>query len=131
VRNVRKHLGAGPASGSAQVLVFVPSADRYGKPIDQERWKIETLRIFGVLFRGATAFPPGEGVWRDDERDGELVFDRTVMVVSYVSPRALSDAVLRELGRFLRRMGRETNQGEVGVLIAGTYHPITQFEEPT
>ena len=90
---------------------------------------METLRTLGRLFRGATAFPPGDGVWRDDERDGQLVFDRTVMVVSYVSPRVLSDAALRQLGQFLRRMGRDTHQGEVGVMIGGTYHPITRFED--
>ena len=36
---------------------------------------------FGNLFRGAAAFPPGRGVWRDDPRS-ELVFDDTVLVTS-------------------------------------------------
>lgn len=72
---LREQLGAGPPAGTVQVTLFVPSVDRSGVAIDQGSWSEEALRVFGSLFRGATAFPPGRGVWRDDERGGALVFD--------------------------------------------------------
>ena len=60
----REQLGAGPPAGTLQVTLFVPSVDRDGKPIGQDRWREDALRTLGRLFRGATAFPPGRGVWR-------------------------------------------------------------------
>ena len=39
------------------------------------------------------------------------------------------DKKLDELGDFCRRMGRETNQGEVGLIIGNEYIAITDFSE--
>lgn len=123
-------LGAGHPAGSTQVTLFVPSVDRFGAPVDQKRWEDEALTVFGRLFRGATAFPSGRGVWRDDDRGGVLVFDETVMVTSYVDPRLLEvDEVVDDLRIFLHRMGREANQGEVGIVIDDEYLGITRFDE--
>ena len=36
---------------------------------------------------------------------------------------------LAALGSFCRRMGRETNQGEVGLVINDEYLAITEFKE--
>ncbi len=87
--------------------------------------------MLGTLFRGATAFPPGRGVWRDDAQDGRLVFDDTVLVTSYVDPEALTDRTLMEFRRFLHRLGRRGQQGEVGAVIGGNYYGITEFDRPT
>jgi hypothetical protein len=123
-------LGAGPPAGVDQVTLFVPSVDRDGEPIDQAYWTEQALATFGQLFRGATAFPPGRGVWRDDERDGALVYDDTQMVLSYVAGGALADdEIVKRLRAFLCRMGREANQGEIGIVIAGTYFGIADYEE--
>lgn len=112
------------------MTLFVPSVDRFGELIDQSYWTDQALATFGRLFRGATAFPPGRGVWRDDERGGELVYDDTQMVMSYVADAVFDDeAVVRLLREFLCRMGREANQGEVGIVIGGTYHGIVDFAE--
>lgn len=126
---IERLLGAGPPSGTKQITIFIPSVDRVGEPIDQEQWREKALAVLGRLFRGATAFPPGRGVWRDDERGGELVFEEPIMVTSYVSPLDMDDGALRELRKFLHQMGRETNQGEVGVIVDGAYHGITEFDE--
>lgn len=123
-------LGAGPPAGVDQVTLFVPSVDRYGEPIDQAYWTEQALSTFGRLFRGATAFPPGRGVWRDDERGGALVYDETQMVVSYVADGTFDDEeVLKRLKEFLCRMGREANQGEIGIVIDGTYLGIVDYDE--
>jgi len=86
--------------------------------------------MFGGVFGGATAYPRARGVWRDDERQGGLVFDQPVVIHCYTTPDAIQDSVkLRELGSFCRRLGRETNQGEVGVVIADEYFAFRNFRE--
>lgn len=110
------------------MTVFLPSVDRDGEPIDQLAWREETLRVLGRLFRGATAFPPGRGVWRNDET-GELVFDDTVMVTCYLPSDALTDGALSMLRAHLHRLGRESGQGEVGIVIGDSYYGITDFDE--
>lgn len=128
--SLHEGLGAGPPAGVDQITLFVPSVDRDGEPIDQAYWTEQALSTFGALFRGATAFPPGRGVWRDDDRGGELVYDETQMVVSYVADGLLTDdETLKRLREFLRRMGREANQGEIGIVVDGTYFGIVDFEE--
>ena len=83
----------------------------------------------GRLFRGATAYPRGRGVWRDDERGGALTHEEPVIVFAYVAEASMTKTALAELYRTLSRMGRETNQGEVGVVIDGKYYGITQYQE--
>lgn len=127
---LHESLGAGPPAGVEQVTLFVPSVDRYGASIDQAYWTDQALATFGHLFRGATAFPPGRGVWRDDERGGELVYDDTRMVISYVAEGILGDEdTVKRLRAFLGRMGREANQGEIGIVIDGTYMGIVDYEQ--
>ena len=98
--------------------------------IDQEFWREEALKVLGILFRGATAFPPGRGVWRDDARGGALVFDDTVLITSYANPADFTDKHLTELRAFLHRMGEEAKQGEVGIVVDGEYYGITEFDGP-
>lgn len=114
----------GAAKSESNVLVlFIPSVDRDEKPIDQERWVNEALRLLGKLFGGATAFPQGRGVWRDDERGGQLVFDQPTIIQCYTNEQALESGV-DELSKFLRRMGTETRQGAVGLIIDRDYLEI-------
>lgn len=113
--------------GTSLVVVFVPSQDRNGDSIDQEYWVDEVLTTLGRLFRGATAYPRGRGVWRDDERGGQLLKEEPVIVFSYVAEGALTTTALADLYRTLSRMGREAKQGEIGVVIDGKYYGITEY----
>ena len=122
-------LQADTPSGSSQVILFIPSKDQERHEIDQVHWVDESLSVVGRLFRGGTAFPPGKGVWRDDARGEQLLFETTVMVLSFADPNDLTEFALLELKAFLMRLGRETNQGEVGVVIDGIYYGFTQFTE--
>jgi hypothetical protein len=115
-------------TGALQVVVFVPSKDRDRQPIDQDHWVDQVLATLGRLFRGATAYPRGRGVWRDDERGGTLVTEEPVIVFCYVPDGALTVDALTALYRTLSRMGREGRQGEVGVVIDGKYYGITDYE---
>jgi hypothetical protein len=60
-------LGASRAESTLLVL-FIPSVDRFSQPIDQEVWVDQALKVLGECFGGATAYPQGRGVWRDDAR---------------------------------------------------------------
>jgi hypothetical protein len=115
-------LGASKAASTLLVL-FIPSKDRFDGPIDQEHWVAEALTALGTLFGGATAFPQGKGVWRDDARGGKLLFDEPVVIQCYTSEKAL-EAKAGELRDFLHRMGREAKQGAVGLVIDRDYLEI-------
>jgi hypothetical protein len=122
MEHAARELGADRALGTLQLTIFVPSVDRDRVPIDQIHWREAALDTLARLFQGATAFPPGRGAWRDDARGGALVFDDTVMVVSYVDPTVFGRVeTQRTLREFLHRMGREARQGEIGVVVGGYY----------
>lgn len=123
-------LGSPPPGPVSQVTLFVPSVDRDSRPIDQVYWADQTLRTFGRLFGGATVLPPGRGVWRDDERGGGLVFDDPQMVLAYVQTSVLNDPqVAAELRAHLHRLGRESNQGEVLLVVGDRPFHVQQFDE--
>lgn len=105
------------------MVLFIPSVQRDGiTPVDQEHWVREALQTFGSIFGGATAYPKAQGVWRDDERDGALVIDEPIVIHCYTTPALIHDeANLRRLADFCRLMGRETHQGEIGLVIGNEY----------
>ena len=98
-------LGASKAAAALLVL-FIPSKDRRNKAIDQRFWVEQALEVLGTLFGGATAFPQGRGIWRDDAQGGKLLFDEPVVIQCYTSEHLIEKQmpVLRD---FLYRMGRE------------------------
>jgi hypothetical protein len=61
---------------STFLMLFIPSNDRDDVPIDQDDWLNQTLTFLGTFFGGATAFPQGKGVYRDDSQGGKLLFDK-------------------------------------------------------
>lgn len=109
------------------LTVFVPSKTRNGIAVDHEFWRDEALTVMARLFGGATAVE-GAGAWRDDGRRSAIKLERVSVVVSFTSDSAWNKDAVTELGAFLRRMGRETNQGEVGVVVDGQYLPIQDFD---
>jgi hypothetical protein len=125
--NLAEMLGATRIESTLLVL-FIPSHDRFGQEIDQEFWVDDALKTLGANFRGGTAYPQGRGVWRDDAQGGILLFDNPVVIQCYTSEDAL-ETHGQELRGFLVRMGAETKQGAVGLVIDGDYLEIT-FEPP-
>jgi hypothetical protein len=89
----------------------------------------EVLATLGRLFRGATAYPLGRGVWYDDERAGTLLQEKPVIVFSYVAEADLMANALSELYRTLSHMGRQAYQGEIGMVTDDAYYGITEFVE--
>ena len=115
-------LGASKAASTLLVL-FIPSKDRRNKPIEQRYWVQEALHVLGTLFGGATAFPRGDGIWRDDARGGRLLLDNPVVIHCYTSEQAIEQQ-MPALREFLNRMGREARQGAVGLVIDDDYLEI-------
>ena len=113
------------------VVLFIPSFERDGvTEIDQPRWVDKALALFGEVFGGGTAFPRAKGIWRDDERGGKLITDHPVVLHCYMPPEDIENSSnLAALGAFCRQMGRETNQGEVGLVIGDEYLGISDFSE--
>jgi hypothetical protein len=109
-------------------VLFIPSRDRDGEDIDHDSWVTGALETLGTLFRGATAYPRARGVWRDDERGGTLRYEEPTIVTCYADPKAMTDVARSQLRAFLHRLGRETNQGEVGIVIGDKYYGITEFD---
>lgn len=105
------------------LVLFIPSVDRSSEPIAQDFWVDGALEVLGRCFGGATAFPQGRGVWRDDARGGELVHDEPVIIECYTTEEAL-DEHCEELRRFLVWMGIESRQGAVGFVIDRDYLEI-------
>ncbi len=111
---------------STLLVLFIPSADRYGESLgkkSQKRWVRKALKVLGEQMGGATAFPRGLGVWRDDVRGGALVWDKPVLIQCYTSEVTLEQqaAPLRE---FLVEMGTRTRQGAVGFVIDRDFYEI-------
>lgn len=106
-------LAAGSPAEKIRVVVCIPSTDRENRPIHQEIWTEECLTVLKRLFGDA---------WVDAESwQGEnckrLVFDDTMLVISYADRGGLTDEALEELQPFLHRLGRESREGEAGIVI--------------
>jgi plasmid stabilization system protein ParE len=68
--------------------------------------------------------------WRDDERGGTLVRDEPIVVHCYTTPLEIEDGRnLAALGDFCRKLGRETRQGEIGLVVGDEYFAIRDFNE--
>ncbi len=111
---------------STLLVLYIPSANRFGKSLgkkEQDRWVRRALKLLGKHLRGATAFPRGLGVWRDDAQEGKLVWDKPVLIQCYSTEEALEQhaPALRE---FLVAMGSETRQGAVGLVIDRDFYEL-------
>ncbi len=112
-----------PKTEGSLLVLFIPSADRDGEALgkkEQRRWVRKALKLLGELLGGATAFPRGWGVWRDQARGGRLVWDRPVLIQCFTNEAALEQhaGALRD---FLLLLGTETRQGAVGFVIDRDY----------
>jgi hypothetical protein len=110
-------------SASNLLVLFIPSRDRDDRPIDQESWCRRALEALGTLFGGATAYPKGQGVWRDDDRGGTLLFDEPIVIQCYTTQRVIAEKA-GELRAFLVEMGTQCRQGAIGFVIDRDYLEI-------
>jgi len=118
-------------SGNVLFILFIPTRDRDGGEIpDSAQWVVAAQRLLGRLFEGCTTMPPAEGIWLNPET-GELIAERVFLIHSYTNPDTANSAKkIEEIAEFLHRMGRETNQGEIALVIGDVFHRIKQFSIP-
>jgi hypothetical protein len=73
---VGEALGA-EASSMQCFSIYVPSKDRSGREIgNQRKWVLEALHMLAEIHGGASAMPPVEGGWRND--DGKTIWETPV-----------------------------------------------------
>jgi hypothetical protein len=111
---------------STLLVLYIPSADRFGKELGrgvQGRLVRRALEMLGRNMSGGTAFPRGLGIWRDDARGGKLVWDHPVIIQCYTSEEILEQSA-GSLRKFLVEMGVQTNQGAVGFVIGEDFFEI-------
>ena len=119
-------LGADAGVSSQCFTVYVPNKDRYGKEFgNQRKWVLEAIRLLSELNGGASAMPPVEGGWMDDE--DEIIWENPVVVYSFIRIESFL-ANLPRVREFLHRMGRETEQGEVAFEFADRFYRIRTFD---
>jgi hypothetical protein len=112
------------------VILIIPShykENKEDKPLrDQEVWAGAAMDLFADLYTGATAFQTFQGIYKDTE--GEVHRDKPILIESYVErPRLVDEATLQQLLAFAKRMGRETKQKAVALIINHVFFPITNF----
>jgi hypothetical protein len=119
-------LGADAGISSQCFTVYIPNKDRDGQEIgNQRKWVLEAIHLLSEINGGATAMPPVEGSWLNDQ--GEIIWENPVVVYSFIRPDQFLGGLPR-LREFLHRLGRETNQGEIAFEFAGRFYRIRTFD---
>jgi len=124
--DIASALGADAGISAQSFSIYVPNKDRAGREIGNQRhWVLEALGVLGNIGGGATAMPPVEGIWLDEQ--GQFVWENPVVVYTYIKPDEFI-AYLPRLREFLHRMGRECNQGEVAFEFDKRFYRIRNFD---
>ncbi len=123
-----KILGSELELGNVLFILFIPSKDKDGKALkDAELWSSAAGDKLTDLFGGATEMPPAKGKWYNEESE-KIIAESVVLIHSYATEAKANDEnKIKVLAQFLHRMGRQTNQGEVAVVIDGVFHRIRKF----
>lgn len=128
--NPAQALGAQPAYSADRLTLYIPDRDKDGVEIGtQRRYVLAAIDLLSRIGGGATSTGQLEGAWLNPQTNS-LVWDRPVLVYSSINAEQFFEK-LPELRRFLHRMGRETNQGEVALEFSGAFYRITEFDEET
>lgn len=120
-------LGAEEGFSTQTFSIYVPNKDRHGREFgDQRKWVLEAIQMLTEINGGATAMPPVEGAWLDDE--GGLLWENPVVIYSFVRPDRFAESLSR-VREFLHRLGRETDQGEIAFEFDEVFYRIRSFDK--
>ncbi|HVS36171.1 MAG TPA: hypothetical protein VMS17_11370 [Gemmataceae bacterium] len=123
-------LGSEPGPNGLLFVLFIPSKTDKGKDLprgeDQKQWADAAGDMLTDQFGGSTEMPAAKGKWKND--DGEIITEPVILVHSYAQQSHVEDdAKMEELAKFLHRMGKRTQQGEIVVVIDNIMHRIRKF----
>lgn len=120
--------GSEAEPNSILFVLFIPSKDKDGNDLsDQEMWANAAGDLLSELFGGATIMPPAKGKWFNDETK-QIITEQVILIHCYARPSYAKDVDrLKQLARFLHRMGKETNQGEIAFVIDNEFRRIRKF----
>ena len=76
-------------------------------------WIIEAMDLLGRVNGGATALPEAEGFWIDQEVGGVKVWEKTVLVYSYIKEPDTFRSNIVKIRDWIHKFGRDTNQGAI------------------
>lgn len=126
--DLAREFGAEEEFSTQKLCLFIPDKDKEGCEIrDHERWVKEGREILSRIGRGTTALPPADGTWEKD--NGDIIWEKTRLLYCFVDADRF-EANITSLRRFLHRLGRETNQGEVVLEFDGRFYRIKTYDEP-
>lgn len=112
-------------------VLFVPSKDKNGNHLnDQDIWATAASEMFTRIFGGATEMPPAKGKWLNDET-GAIITENVVLVHSYAPDSKIVPDNIQKIADFCHRMGRDTSQGEIALLVDGVFHRMRDFHVAT
>jgi hypothetical protein len=97
------------------IRVFVPSADRFGRPLDHDRIAARVERLLLGLTSGVTAIE-GSGIWRNGSTSP---LRERVRILECYLPSALTARVERGFLAQVRRVARWARQDALLVVING------------
>lgn len=121
---------ASSAQNPVLLILFIPTRDKNGRELaDSDHWLNAAIKVVSEQFGGATVMAPADGAWYNPETE-TVIREKVHLVHSYGNPDANLNC-LQPIADFLHRMGRETKQGEVGVVVDGVFHRITRFRKQT
>src|SRR5437660_1995379 len=96
-------LGSDGGVSTQCFTIYIPNKDRKGREIgNQRQWVLEAIQLLSEINGGATAMPPVEGGWLNDE--DEIIWENPVVVYSFIRPDKFFQS-LPKVRTFLHRMG--------------------------
>ncbi len=131
--NLEEIFGATEEPTNQMLTLFIPNKDRNNVKISNHgKWVREAQKILTVIGGGATALPPADGSWIDPKKkvkkieqlkEKDIIWEKTTIIYTYVNGDNFIEN-MKYLREFLHRFGKETNQGEVGLVFDDRLYKI-------
>lgn len=106
----------------------MPQTRPLSRPSSSTSRILEATDLLAKIGGGVTIAPAVEGGWHDPQTD-TVVWERPVLVYTFVRAEQFI-ALLPTLRRYLHRLGRETDQGEIAFEFGTEFFRITRFDDP-
>jgi hypothetical protein len=128
VPNVAEIFNAEQEPNGTLLVLFIPSKDKDGNDLkDQDVWASSASSLLSELYGGATNMPPAEGRWYNEETK-KIITEPVILIHCYLRERDVNDeAKYKKVAEFLHRMGRQTNQGEVVLVLGDILYRIRKY----